>query len=141
MNRNATEARPRHSFQTDDPALEPIAEKVQRSERLSCDDGLALYRSGDILIAQPLVALNLRRNRLQRPIVGLKGVPRPGLDCVAVHGSILPLAHCKQGVRSSMSVHRECVAVVSATDVNGSNGDATIFGSMTMPSYSVAPIR
>src|SRR6195952_2490523 len=41
--------RPRHSFQTDDPALLPIADKVQRGERLSFDDGVALYRSGDIL--------------------------------------------------------------------------------------------
>src|SRR6202046_5149695 len=39
----------RHGFQTDDPGLEPIAGKVQRGERLSFDDGLALYRSGDIL--------------------------------------------------------------------------------------------
>src|SRR5215468_9354893 len=42
-------ARPRHSFQTDDRALEPIAAKVLACERLSFDDGLALYRSGDIL--------------------------------------------------------------------------------------------
>src|SRR5246127_2749238 len=39
----------RHSFQTDDQALLPIAEKVQSGERLSAEDGLALYRSGDIL--------------------------------------------------------------------------------------------
>jgi aminodeoxyfutalosine synthase len=42
-------ARPRHSFQTDDPALWPVAEKVRAGERLNFDDGLALYRSGDIL--------------------------------------------------------------------------------------------
>jgi aminodeoxyfutalosine synthase len=42
-------ARPRHSFQTDDPALLPIAEKVQAGARLSAEDGLALYRSGDVL--------------------------------------------------------------------------------------------
>src|SRR5476651_392869 len=41
--------RPRHSFQTDDPALIPIAAKVEAGERLSFDDGVALYRSGDIL--------------------------------------------------------------------------------------------
>src|SRR5947209_4975130 len=40
---------PRHSFQTDDPALWPIADKVQSEQRLNFDDGLALYRSGDIL--------------------------------------------------------------------------------------------
>src|ERR1700748_257298 len=39
----------RHSFQTDDAALLPIAAKVQQGERLSFDDGMALYRSGDIL--------------------------------------------------------------------------------------------
>ena len=41
--------RARHSFQTDDTNLLPIAEKVQAGERLSFDDGVALYRSGDIL--------------------------------------------------------------------------------------------
>src|SRR6478609_6200836 len=49
MSSETTFARPRHSFQTDDRALEPIAAKVLASERLSFDDGLALYRSGDIL--------------------------------------------------------------------------------------------
>src|SRR5579864_6156961 len=44
-----------------------------------------------ILVAQPLAALHLLRNRLQRRIVGLKGVARPGLDCIAVHSPILPL--------------------------------------------------
>ena len=34
---------------TDDAALLPIAAKVQAGERLSFDDGVALYRSGDIL--------------------------------------------------------------------------------------------
>ena len=40
---------PRHSFQTSDRALEPIADKVEAGERLGFEDGLALYRSGDIL--------------------------------------------------------------------------------------------
>ena len=40
---------PRHSFQTDDAALTSIADKVLRGERLSFEDGLTLYRSGDIL--------------------------------------------------------------------------------------------
>ncbi len=39
----------RHSFQTDDARLTPIAEKVFAEERLSFDDGVALYRSADIL--------------------------------------------------------------------------------------------
>jgi aminodeoxyfutalosine synthase len=44
-----TTSKPRHGFQTDDARLGPIAEKVQCGERLSFDDGVALYRSGDIL--------------------------------------------------------------------------------------------
>jgi aminodeoxyfutalosine synthase len=39
----------RHPFQTQDVRLQPIAEKVMARERLSFDDGVALYRSGDIL--------------------------------------------------------------------------------------------
>jgi aminodeoxyfutalosine synthase len=39
----------RHSFQTDDQRLTPIAEKVFSEERLNFDDGVALYRSPDIL--------------------------------------------------------------------------------------------
>ena len=38
-----------HPFQTDDPRLQPIHDKVMAQERLSADDALALYRSGDIL--------------------------------------------------------------------------------------------
>ncbi|HSE49058.1 MAG TPA: aminofutalosine synthase MqnE, partial [Terriglobales bacterium] len=38
-----------HAFQTDDARLKPIAEKVLAQQRLSADDALALYRSGDIL--------------------------------------------------------------------------------------------
>ena len=49
MSLETANTRARHSFQTDDAALEPIAEKVQRGERLSFEDGVALYRSGDIL--------------------------------------------------------------------------------------------
>ena len=38
-----------HPFQTDDARLKPIHDKVMAQERLSADDALALYRSGDIL--------------------------------------------------------------------------------------------
>ncbi|MGC2638259.1 MAG: aminofutalosine synthase MqnE [Acidobacteriaceae bacterium] len=38
-----------HPFQTDDARLEPIAARVMAGERLSYDDGLALYGSSDIL--------------------------------------------------------------------------------------------
>ncbi len=39
----------RHSFQTDDPQLSSIADKVLAEQRLSFDDGVTLYRSPDIL--------------------------------------------------------------------------------------------
>jgi aminodeoxyfutalosine synthase len=39
----------RHSFQTDDRRLRPIADKVLAGERLDFNDGVALYRSGDVL--------------------------------------------------------------------------------------------
>src|SRR6202453_3878283 len=56
----------RHSFQTDDAALLPIAAKVQQGERLSFDDGVALYRSGDILAVGWLA--NLVRERMHGDI-------------------------------------------------------------------------
>jgi aminodeoxyfutalosine synthase len=40
---------PRHGFQTDDPHLLAIAEKVFARERLSLEDAVTLYRSPDIL--------------------------------------------------------------------------------------------
>src|SRR4030088_382879 len=39
----------RHPFQTDDPSLLPIAAKVANAGRLNFEDGVTLYRSGDIL--------------------------------------------------------------------------------------------
>jgi len=45
-----------------DPALEPICQKVERGERLSFDDGVALYRSPDLLGVGYLA--NLVRERL-----------------------------------------------------------------------------
>jgi len=38
-----------HSFQTDDPRVQPVAEKVMAGVRLNAGDALALYRSADIL--------------------------------------------------------------------------------------------
>jgi len=38
-----------HSFQTDDPRLAPIYDKVQAGTRLSPEDALVLYQTGDIL--------------------------------------------------------------------------------------------
>ncbi len=52
----------RHEFQTEDRGLETIAEKVRSGERLSFDDGVALYRTGDILAVGWLA--NLVRERL-----------------------------------------------------------------------------
>jgi aminodeoxyfutalosine synthase len=43
------EQRPRHGFETGDARLRAIAAKVERGERLSFDDGVALYRTDDIL--------------------------------------------------------------------------------------------
>ncbi len=54
--------KPRHEFQTDDRALWPIAEKVMAQSRLSVADGIALYRSPDILAVGWLA--NLVRERL-----------------------------------------------------------------------------
>ncbi len=54
--------KPRHEFQTDDRALWPIAEKVAAQARLSTADGIALYRSPDILAVGWLA--NLVRERL-----------------------------------------------------------------------------
>ncbi len=42
-------SRGRHGFQTSDPSLLPLAEKVKAGERLNFDDGVALYRSPDVL--------------------------------------------------------------------------------------------
>ena len=42
-------ARSLHAFQTDDPRLAPVYEKVLAGQRLDADDALALYRTGDIL--------------------------------------------------------------------------------------------
>jgi aminodeoxyfutalosine synthase len=52
----------RHHFQTDDARLRPIAEKVLANQRLDFNDGVALYRSGDILAVGWLA--NLVRERL-----------------------------------------------------------------------------
>src|SRR4051812_3382795 len=39
----------KHAFQTDDPRLQPIYEKVISGHRLNTDDGLALYGTADVL--------------------------------------------------------------------------------------------
>src|SRR3984893_22320 len=49
MSFESFDTRARHPFQTDDPNLLPIAAKVAQAERLNFEDGVTLYRSGDIL--------------------------------------------------------------------------------------------
>src|SRR5438105_8322271 len=51
-----------HPFVTDDVRLRPIAEKVKAQQRLSAEDGLALYSSSDILAVGWLA--NLVRERM-----------------------------------------------------------------------------
>ena len=51
-----------HAFQTDDPRLKPIHEKVLAGARLNTADGLALYRTGDILAVGWMA--NLVRERM-----------------------------------------------------------------------------
>jgi aminodeoxyfutalosine synthase len=46
---SSTHSLPGHPFQTDDARLRPIHQKVMAGVRLSAEDGLALYRTGDIL--------------------------------------------------------------------------------------------
>ncbi len=58
--------KPRHSFQTSDPALESVADKVRAGQRLNFDDGVSLYRSGDILAVGWLA--NMVRERLHGDI-------------------------------------------------------------------------
>ena len=40
---------PAHAFRTYDTRLEPIAARVMAQQRLSANDGLALYASSDVL--------------------------------------------------------------------------------------------
>ena len=49
VSQHTAAAKKLHPFQTDDPRLVPIHDKVMAHERLSADDALTLYRSGDIL--------------------------------------------------------------------------------------------
>jgi aminodeoxyfutalosine synthase len=62
MSRETAFQAERRPFATDDAKLQPIAEKVLRGERLGFDDGLALYRSPDILAVGWLA--NLVREKL-----------------------------------------------------------------------------
>src|SRR6266481_700095 len=62
MSFESFDTRALHPFQTDDANLLPVAAKVAQGERLSFEDGVTLYRSGDILAVGWLA--NLVRERL-----------------------------------------------------------------------------
>ncbi|MFZ1011728.1 MAG: aminofutalosine synthase MqnE, partial [Terracidiphilus sp.] len=49
MQAETAEFRVPSGFRTYDPALEPIAAQVMANQRLGFDDGIALYRSRDVL--------------------------------------------------------------------------------------------
>lgn len=66
MSATATLTHQRRGFSTDDATLHPIAEKVTAGERLNFEDGVALYRSGDILAVGWLA--NTVRERLHGDI-------------------------------------------------------------------------
>lgn len=53
-----------HPFQTDDPRLQPVHDKVMAGERLNTDDALALYATGDVL------ALGWMANRVRERMNG-----------------------------------------------------------------------
>jgi aminodeoxyfutalosine synthase len=66
MSASAAFTQTRRGFSTDDASLYPIAEKVASGERLNFEDGVALYRSGDILAVGWLA--NTVRERLHGDI-------------------------------------------------------------------------
>ena len=53
--------RQHHSFQTDDPRLEPIHAKVMAGDRLDSAEALTLYRTGDILAVSPPLIIEHRQ--------------------------------------------------------------------------------
>src|SRR5204862_3174009 len=59
---HASDAFQTHAFQTDDPRLVPIYDKVTTGKRLDTADALALYRTGDILAVGWMA--NLVRERM-----------------------------------------------------------------------------
>src|SRR5207237_1869498 len=56
----------RRSMTARDATLNPIAEKVERAERLTRDDALALFQSSDLLTIGRLAAFAHRRNHGNR---------------------------------------------------------------------------
>src|SRR5437763_444088 len=62
----ATSITSRHGFQTDDPAVQSIAQKIFARERLNFDDAVVLYHSPDILAVGWLA--NHVRERMHRNV-------------------------------------------------------------------------
>jgi aminodeoxyfutalosine synthase len=73
----------RHGFQTDDPHLRPIREKVEAGERLDAEDALALYRSPDILAVGWLANLVRERLHCDRTYFNVNRHINPTNVCVA----------------------------------------------------------
>ena len=73
----------RHAFVTDDRTLEPIADKILRQERLSFDDGVALYRSPDILAVGWLANLVRERMHGDRTYFNVNRHINPTNVCIA----------------------------------------------------------
>src|SRR2546421_9008214 len=65
-----------------DPKLRPIAEKVERSERLTREDGLALFASPDLLAIGRLADLANRRNNGERVYFAANQHINPTYVCI-----------------------------------------------------------
>jgi aminodeoxyfutalosine synthase len=72
-----------HAFQTDDPRLQPVAEKVLAQTRLSAEDALTLYRTGDILAVGWLANHVLERLHGNRTYFNVNRHINPTNVCVA----------------------------------------------------------
>ena len=65
-----------------DPALEPVAEKVEAGERLDFEDGLALFRSSDLLAIGALADLANRRKNGDRVLFAANQHINPTNVCI-----------------------------------------------------------
>ncbi|MGB7583409.1 MAG: aminofutalosine synthase MqnE [Terriglobales bacterium] len=72
-----------HPFETDDPRLRPIHEKVVARERLSDEDALTLYRTGDILAVGWMANLIRERMHGERTYFNVNRHLNPTNVCVA----------------------------------------------------------
>jgi len=72
-----------HEFQTDDPRLRPIQEKVLRRERLASCDALLLYQTSDILAVGWLANLVRERMHGDRTYFNVNRHINPTNVCVA----------------------------------------------------------